>query len=121
MDNKLKIHSCIFNVISKVIYKVKEIPEFNSLRLKASVTHFVSALVHSLIAESNLSNKEKRSIDQVKIIIQVLDDVFALSDSEKLIIQDHIDHDQDNKLIKKSNFKKGLGVLGSVLTFLSKK
>jgi hypothetical protein len=121
MDNKLKIHSIIFNTISKVVFKVKELPEYNSLRLKASVTHFVAGLVYGYINESSLTNKEKKGIDQIKIIIQILDDVFALNEVEKGVIIDHVEHDADNKLVKKSNFKKGLGLMGSVLTFLSKK
>ena len=121
MDNKLKIHSTVFSVISKVIYKVKELPEYNSLRLKACITNFVSGLVHALIDESPLTSKEKKSIDQIKIIIQVLDEVFILSEAEKLIVQDHVEHDKDRKIIKGSSFKKGLGILGSVLTYLSKK
>ena len=120
MDNKLKIHSCIFSVISKCVFKLKELPEFNSLRLKACVTHFVAGLVHELIDKSTLSKKEKKSIDQVKLIVQVIDEVYSLTEAEKNVVIDHIDHDEDNKLFKGSNFKKGLLYIGGILTYLGK-
>ena len=122
MDNKLVIHQVIFSTISKVIIKVKEIEKYTDLRLKASISNYVAGLVHAVISESTLSTKDKKSIDQVKIVVQVLSEIYDLSESEVNVIQDHLDHDNDHKLIKKqSNFKKGLSIVGSLLTFLSKR
>lgn len=122
MDNKLVIHQVIFSTISKVVIKVKEIEKYTELRLKASISNYVAGLVHAIISESTLSTKDKKNIDQVKIIIQVLNEVYDLTDAEVNIVQDHLDHDHDHKLIKKqSNLKKGLSFAGSLLTFLSKR
>lgn len=122
MDKHLSLHQCIFQTITKVSIKVKEIEKYQDLRLKASITHFVSSYVAQYIEESGLSKKQKKSIDQSLIVTQALTEIYTLLDSELNIIRDHMEHDHDNKLIKRdSNLKKGLGLLGDIFTFLSKK
>jgi hypothetical protein len=122
LENSLAQHQCLFSLIKQCCLKVKEIENHEDLKLKNEVTKYVAKLVEEGIANSPLTKKQKKVISKKTIILEVIKQVYNLAEEELSLVEDQIEYNLDNKIVKrKSLLQKGwkLGkklLLGSLLT-----
>ena len=109
LENSLAQHQCLFSLIKQCCIKVKEIENHEDLKLKNEVTKYVAKLVEEGIANSPLTKKQKKVINKKTIILEVIKQVYNLAEEEELsLVEDQIEYNLDNKIVKKrSLLKKG--------------
>lgn len=108
LENSLAQHQCLFSLIKQCCIKVKEIENHEDLKLKNEVTKYVAKLVEEGIANSPLTKKQKKVISKKTIILEVIKQVYNLAEEELSLVEDQIEYNLDNKIVKKrSLLKKG--------------
>ncbi len=108
LENSLAQHQCLFSLIKQCSIKVKEIENHEDLKLKNEVTKYVAKLVEEGLNSAPLTKKQKKAINKKTIILEVIKQVYNLAEEELSLIEDQIDYNLDNKIVKKkSMFKKG--------------
>ena len=103
--NSLAIHDFIYStLIKKLVLKIKEIENFESLKLNPELTRYILSCIYKEVILIGKSWSKK--VDIKEILIHILKTAFNLNTDEvdQLIAQ--IDFILDNSLVKKkSNFK----------------
>jgi hypothetical protein len=108
LENSLAQHHCLFSLIKQCCIKLKEIENYEDLKLKGEVTKYVANLVEEGLSNTSLSPKQKKAIDKKAIIKEIVKEVYNLAEAELAVIEDQIDYNLDNKLVKKKTLlKKG--------------
>ena len=100
LKNSLSKHVLFYTVLQEVVKLLKAIPSVELLRLDPELT-----LVISIVVISTVKDKD---IDQRLLVTQILDNIFTLSDDEKLIIDKQYQYDLDNNKIKPIHWSKRL-------------
>lgn len=98
LKNTLSKHVLFYTVLNEVVKLLKAIPSVELLRLDPELT-----LVIAIIVISTVKDKD---IDQRLLVSQILDNIFTLSDDEKLIIDKQYQYDLDNNKIKAIHWTK---------------
>lgn len=101
LENSLAQHQCLFSLIKQCCLKIKEIENYEDLKLKNEVTKYVAKLVEEGINQSPLTRKQKKLINKRSIIIQVIKEVYDLVEEEIKIVDDQIDYNSENKIVTK--------------------
>ena len=101
LENSLAQHQCLFSLIKQCCLKIKEIENYEDLKLKNEVTKYVAKLVEEGINQSPLTRKQKKLINKRSIIIQVITEVYDLVEEEIKIVDDQIDYNSENKIVTK--------------------
>jgi hypothetical protein len=120
LENSLAQHQCLFSLIKQCTIKLKEIENYEDLKLKGEVTKYVAKLLEEGLDNSKLSQKQKKAIDKKEIIKEIIKQVYNLAEIELGLVDDQIEYNLDNKIVKKKTLlKKGYKfikklVLGSV-------
>ncbi len=106
LENSLAQHHCLFSLIKQCCLKVKEIENYEDLKLKAEITKYVANLVEEGLNNAPLSKKQKKKIDKKELVKEIIKTTFNLAETELNIIDDHIDYNLENKIVKKNTFVK---------------
>lgn len=89
--------------------KIRELPEYNSLKLDVELTLYVAKVI-----ENEVINKTPE--ERKELIIKVINQIHPLSPSETKILESQINFLSDHKKIKKqSSFKAFSNCFGSWL------
>ncbi len=120
LENSLAQHQCLFSLIKQCTIKLKEIENYEDLKLKGEVTKYVAKLVEEGLENSKLSQKQKKAIEKKQIIKEIVKQVYKLTEAELVLVDDQIEYNLNNKIVKKKTLlKKGFKfikkcLLGSV-------
>ncbi len=106
LENSLAQHHCLFSLIKQCCLKVKEIENYEDLKLKAEITKYVANLVEEGLNNAPLSKKQKKKIDKKELVKEIIKTTFNLAETELNIIDDHIDYNLENKIVKKNTLVK---------------
>lgn len=106
LENSLAQHQCLFSLIKKCSIKLKEIENYEELKLKGEVTKYVAKLVEEGLSNSPLTHKQKKAIDKKELIREIIKQVYNLIDSELALIDDQIEYNLENKIVKPKSFLK---------------
>ena len=97
IKNSLEKHTLYYNLLDGIIKKLStEIKSIDKLRLDPELSLLICNLVENSIKAGN-----KNKIDKKQLAIQILTQIFNLSDSEQVIISQQIDFLIANNKIKK--------------------
>lgn len=98
--NSLAVHDFIYStLIKKLTLKIKEIENFEELRLNPELTRFILSCIHE---EVKLIGKTwSKKIDIKAILTEIIKNAFNLNNDEVSQLQTQIDFILDNYLIKK--------------------
>ena len=87
IKNSLEKHTLYYNLLDDIIKKLStEIKSIDKLRLDPELSLLICNLVENSIKAGN-----KNKIDKKQLAIQILTQIFNLSDSEQVIISQQID------------------------------
>ncbi len=100
--NSLAIHSLVFGLIKRISFKIQEIENYQSLKMNPELTTYVLQCIKEEIAQMKKSLASK--VDAKAILVEVLKNVFNLSDTEITQIEAQLDFIADNKLLKKRGY-----------------
>lgn len=103
LENSLAQHQCLFSLIKQCCIKLKEIENHEDLKLKNEVTKYVAKLVEEGIASSPLTKKQKKVISKKTIILEVIKQVYNLAEEELGLVEDQIEYNLDNKIVKRKS------------------
>lgn len=107
-------HTFIFNLIKKLVLKIKEIEHYETLKLNPQITQGVCEMIKEEM--SKLKKTLAAKIDARELARESLKQVFELTEEELKFIDSQLDYMLDNKLIKQvSVFKKAEKWLLSLL------
>ena len=97
IKNSLEKHTLYYNLLDDIIKKLStEIKSIDKLRLDPELSLLICNLVENSIKAGN-----KNKIDKKQLAIQILTQIFNLSDSEQVIISQQIDFLIANNKIEK--------------------
>ena len=114
VENKLKVQQYNSELFALIVAKIKEIEGYDKLRHDNELLKFVCVCIENGVNEKYETAKKKT--DKKKLAMDVMNAVFTMNDSEKLIVSSGIDFLCDNKMvIKYSGFKKYTSIIGSYL------
>ena len=97
--NSLALHNFIFGLIKRVSLKIKEIENYQGLKMNPELTTYILQCINEEIAQINKTWVSK--IDVKTIITEILSSVFDLSDSEISQIESQLTYIVDNGIVKK--------------------
>lgn len=117
LENSLAQHQCLFSLIKQCCMKVKEIENHEDLKLKNEVTKYVAKLVEEGIANSPLTKKQKKALSKKTIILEVIKQVYNLAEEELALVEDQIEYNLDNKIVKRNSLLSKGWKLGKKLLF----
>ena len=112
---KNSLHSfALENILIKTIVdKIKLIPMYEQLKHDIEITEHVCNLVENTV----IKNKTSKPIDKKQLVIKIMIQLFNLnSESDRKVIDQHIDYLINNKMINKISFSSKL--LKSVKSYL---
>lgn len=121
LENSLAQHQCLFSLIKQCCIKVKEIENHEDLKLKNEVTKYVAQLVEEGLSNSPLSTKQKKAINKKTIIIEVIKQVYNLAEEEMALVEDQIEYNLENKIVKHKSLLQKSWKLGKKLLLGSSK
>ena len=101
LKNSIKAHVKYSGILRGIVDKLTaEIPDILDLKLSPELTSLVANTV-----EATIPNGNKYNIDKKKLVTDILDKIFNLSEDEKKQISVQIDFLFDNgKILKLSNW-----------------
>ena len=99
--NNLEKHNLVFGLIQQVSAHIKEIPNFDKLRVELELIKLVCRIVENIVKRGN-----PKKVDKKQLVIDALSNVFNLTPGEKTIVESLIDFLWNNKLIKRSSYTK---------------
>jgi hypothetical protein len=96
LKNSLKSHFHYETVKNAIEDELKKIPALKeNFRMSAQLTLMVCDCLEKMI-----SNNKKLKIDKKALVVLILGDIFDLTDSERLQIEEQIEFLHDSKAIK---------------------
>ena len=109
IKNSLKKHVLFYQSVEKIAQKItEEVPQLEQLRLNPDLTLLICIVVEELVPK-------QADVDKKLLVVSVLDKLFTLTDDEKSVIEGQIQHNYDEKQIKKVPFwKKAMTLLGKL-------
>jgi len=88
-------------LIKSIVDKIKSIPMYEQLKHDIEITEHVCNLVENTV----IKNKTSRPIDKKQLVIKIMAQLFNLnSESDRKIVDQHIDYLFNNKMIRKISF-----------------
>ena len=112
LSGKLKQHTIVYNAVEKCKTVIKAIVRYDLLKLSTQVTEVVGCIVYTDIPA-------RYKIDKNQLIVDILTDVYQLTDPEKVTLTAQIEDLVDRKIIKPDSSYKY--VENFVVSFFSKK
>jgi len=114
VENKLKVQQYNSELFALIVAKIKEIEGYDKLRFDNELLKFVCVCIENGVNEKYETNKKKT--DKKRLAMDIMNAVFTMNDSEKLVVSSSIDFLCDNNMIiKYSGFKKYTSIIGSYL------
>lgn len=117
-ENSLALHEFTFGLIKSLSEQIKNIPEFKSLKLNPELTKFLCKSVNQLIDDGlkskAFSKKQLLLINKTTLIIQILKDIFTLTDEELTQVESQIDFLNNNNLVKDKSILSNIGGFFSI-------
>lgn len=112
--NKLKKVAKIGDITTSVIQKVQNINNFTELKNDLELLLYVCTII-----ENEIKQNKTKSISKKDIVIDILNQLFNISDDEKELFGKHIEFLHSNNLIKKVTDYEKIG--RSVFNWVNKK
>ena len=100
--NKLQEHNIYFQLVEKIASKIKLIPNYSNLRIEIELIKTICNLIENAIKKGN--SKRSNPINKKKLVIDTMNIVFNLSQSEIDNLNSIIDFLFNNKHIKKLSY-----------------
>lgn len=97
--NNLKKHNLVYSLIDGVAEKIKQIPQFEKLRVEIELVKTVCNIVENFIKRGN-----NKKIDKKQLVIDALSNVFSYSEPEKELVSSLIDYLMNNVQIKRMSY-----------------
>ena len=97
-SHSLKKHAIVFGLIEKIAEKIKQIPNYESIRLEIELVLTVGNIVENYISKGN-----KKKVDKKQLVIDALSKVFNYNEQEKSLVGSLIDFLHNNKKIKETS------------------
>jgi hypothetical protein len=114
VENKLKVQQYNSELFALIVAKIREIEGYDKLRFDNELLKFVCVCIENGVNEKYETNKKKT--DKKRLAMDIMNAVFTMNDSEKLVVSSSIDFLCDNNMIiKYSGFKKYTSIIGSYL------
>jgi len=118
LKNSIAKTNYVQSLIAKGSLEIKELVNFENLKLNPQLTQDICQFI---IKEIALGKFSKEDLDKSGIVVEILKQVFDLTDVEISVINDQITHILDNKLVKDSFFlKKGFTCIKGLLSSVKK-
>lgn len=95
LKNRLKTHNLIYTLEAEIKAIINKIPKNDLLRLSTDITLLVANYV-----ENHIKNTQ---IDKKALTIEIINDVYNLTDDEKKIVSEQIDFLISTGQIKKDS------------------
>ena len=89
----LKLHSEITDIILKVTLLIKEIPEYDNLKLN------IDLCLYALTLATNLVKSKKVDVDE--LVITIMTKIYNLNESEVVSLKAQIAYLRSSKAVKK--------------------
>ena len=89
----LKFHSEVTDIILKVTLLIKEIPEFENLKLN------IDLCLYALTLATNLVKSKKVDVDE--LVITIMTKIYNLNESEVVTLKAQIEYLRSSKAVKK--------------------
>ncbi len=102
LKNTLQKHSLINTVKNDTISVIQAIPKFDQLKLDLEMTSYVCNLIENAVLG-------KTKLDKKALVVEILTDVFGLTDDETHLLDNQIQYLFDNDKIKKISMLKYIG------------
>jgi len=96
LSNLVKSHYNFEVVREEIVNEFKKIPKIEELKLNPELTKCLMGIVEQVI-------KPSHKIDKKNLVIQILTELFALSEDEQVIISKDVDFIHINGLINSSS------------------
>ncbi len=94
IHNSIKQHDCIFNLLTKAALQIKEISNYEQLKLSPELTKSICIFVEDSVSSFP---KKHRKVDKKQIVIDTLKSVYTLSDDEIKNVEEKIEFLLQNK------------------------
>ena len=102
--NSLKQHNIVYSLIEQVAEKIKNIPQYEKLRVEIELVKTVCNIVENMVSKKN--KKAKQPIDKKQLVVDALSAVFNHNDQEKSLIISLINYLFNNDQIKRLSYCK---------------
>ena len=89
----LKFHSYVTDIIQKVTLLIKEIPEYDNLKLN------IDLCLYALTLATNLVKSKKVDVDE--LVITIMTKIYNLNESEVVTLKAQIAYLRSSKAVKK--------------------
>ena len=89
----LKLHSEITDIILKVTLLIKEIPEFENLKLNIDLCLYALNLAHNLV--------KSKKVDVDEIVVTIMTKIYDLNESEVASLKAQIAYLRSSKAVRK--------------------
>jgi len=97
--HNLKKHNIVFGLIEKIAEKVKQIPNYENIRLEIELILTVANIVENYVSKGN-----KKKVDKKQLVIDALSKVFTYNEDEKKLVGSLIDFLHNNNKIKRQAY-----------------
>lgn len=102
-ENKgLKKHTARYKTIEDGVRDLKSLPKYDKLRMSITVTQAVGNFIENKV-------KSKYKLDKVNMVIDIIDEVFQLTEDEKKQIVEQLEHLILNGNIRRDGIVKRIG------------
>lgn len=85
LKGRVKKHHQVFSAVAKAESTIKALPKYELLKLSTDITRIVGNIVENKVPASC-------NVDKKALAIQILTDIFNLTETEKLTISEQIDY-----------------------------
>jgi hypothetical protein len=89
----LKLHSEVTDIILKVTLLIKEIPEFDNLKLN------IDLCLYALTLATNMVKSKKINIDE--LVVSIMTKIYYLNEGEVTSLKEQIAYLRSSKAVKK--------------------
>ena len=89
----LKFHSEVTDIIQKVTLLIKEIPEFDNLKLN------IDLCLYALTLATNMVKSKKINIDE--LVVSIMTKIYDLNEGEVTSLKEQIAYLRSSKAVKK--------------------
>jgi hypothetical protein len=89
----LKFHSEVTDIIQKVTLLIKEIPEFDNLKLN------IDLCLYALTLAPNMVKSKKKNIDE--LVVSIMTKLYDLNEAEVTSLKVQIEYLRSSKAVKK--------------------
>lgn len=100
-SNLLKLHYTYESLKKAMCDELKKIPNLNDLRLSPEITKLICAVIEEVSYKSK-KRKQGGKLNKKTLVIDILNDLFELTEDEQKLVDKDIEFIVDNNLIHRT-------------------